>query len=297
LSGISCVLKINTEQGDFFCKRVLPEIFNNEPKITKLLSSFFPEDFPEIIYSNNDNGLIITKDFGKDILSENKDFDNWLNAIKKFAQLQIKSIKHKDFLLKEGMFNRSLESMEEEILYYLNQDDKIFLNQDKGINSEEKQKLINSREKIKELYEKLSSYNIPETIEHGDLHSGNIAIKNNRIIFYDWSDCAISHPFMSLRPFFWNFFDKEGNLKEIIEDFPDIKNPYDKLLNTYLSEWLEFNTMDNLKEAFDLSQNLVWLSFSLQYILLVDSMEDHTKFQYKGHISKGFKKFIEYLYK
>lgn len=295
VSSISCLLKIETNKGFFFCKRVLPEIFKNEPDITKELSNLLPHYLPEIIYNNNDKGFIITKDFGKNILSESKNFNDWLSVIKTFAQLQIEASKYKDFLLEKEMFDRTTQNMPEILEKYLNDDNKIYLNQEDNLTSKERDKLLNNIDNIKRMYEELGSYNIPSTVEHGDLHSGNIAIDKGRIIFYDWSDCAISHPFFSLRSFLWIFFDKEGHLKDKVEEFPDIDQPYEKLLNAYLEKWTAFNSLENLRKAYELSRILANLSFALQYILLTDSMEEHTKFQYKGSIAKGFRRFLQYL--
>lgn len=295
VSAISCILKIETEKGFIFCKSVLPPIFKNEPKITQALTSYLPDYFPEIVFTDNKQGLILTKDFGKDILSENKDFDNWLKTVKSYAKLQIEMIKNKDQLLNEGMFNRSLDSIGQQLKDMLKMSDKIFLDQENSITSEELNKLTDNFEKVENLIKELQFYNIPETIEHGDLHAGNIAIKDNRIIFYDWSDCAISHPFISMRVFFWNFFDKDGKIKEKLDYFPDISNSYNLLVDSYLNEWSEYGSKEDLKKAFEISQKVSYIAFVIQYIALVDSMEEHTKTQYKGHIARGLKKIISFL--
>jgi len=39
---------------------------------------------------------------------------------------------------------------------------------------------------------------VPETIEHSDLHLANVYAKGGRILFVDWGDTAVAHPFFSL---------------------------------------------------------------------------------------------------
>ena len=44
----------------------------------------------------------------------------------------------------------------------------------------------------------LTHYGIPETIQHDDLHDGQIFVRDGRYVFFDWGDSCISHPFHSL---------------------------------------------------------------------------------------------------
>ena len=39
---------------------------------------------------------------------------------------------------------------------------------------------------------------VPETLEHSDLHIGNVFAREGRILFLDWGDAAVSYPFLSL---------------------------------------------------------------------------------------------------
>jgi hypothetical protein len=51
---------------------------------------------------------------------------------------------------------------------------------------------------IKACCQKLAGYGIPATLVHGDLHWGNIAIKDENAIFFDWTDGCVCHPFIDL---------------------------------------------------------------------------------------------------
>src|SRR3954454_20441382 len=44
----------------------------------------------------------------------------------------------------------------------------------------------------------LASYGIPETIQHDDLHDGQVFLQDGRYRFSDWGDSCVSHPFHSL---------------------------------------------------------------------------------------------------
>jgi Ser/Thr protein kinase RdoA (MazF antagonist) len=45
---------------------------------------------------------------------------------------------------------------------------------------------------------KLAAHGIPETIQHDDLHDGNVFVRDGRYLVFDWGDSCVSHPFHSL---------------------------------------------------------------------------------------------------
>jgi len=54
------------------------------------------------------------------------------------------------------------------------------------------------RDGVHAVLEELDSLAIPDTLVHGDLHIGNVAHDGDSLVLYDWSDAAVSHPFLDL---------------------------------------------------------------------------------------------------
>jgi Phosphotransferase enzyme family len=44
----------------------------------------------------------------------------------------------------------------------------------------------------------LAADGIPPTVQHDDLHDGNVFLVDNRFRFFDWADAGVAHPFGSL---------------------------------------------------------------------------------------------------
>ncbi len=65
-----------------------------------------------------------------------------------------------------------------------------------------------------QICDELAAFGIPETLNHGDFHDGNVLVKNGRITLFDWGDGCVAHPFVSLRTFFVSI---ENSLK--LEDY------------------------------------------------------------------------------
>ena len=52
---------------------------------------------------------------------------------------------------------------------------------------------------VEEWSGELASGSWPETIVHGDLHTGNAVVQpNGSVLIYDWDDAVLSHPFLSV---------------------------------------------------------------------------------------------------
>ena len=52
--------------------------------------------------------------------------------------------------------------------------------------------------RVRELAEELASYAVTETLQHDDLHDGQVFVRGDRQLILDWGDCVISHPFFTL---------------------------------------------------------------------------------------------------
>ena len=51
---------------------------------------------------------------------------------------------------------------------------------------------------VAELAGELASYGIAETLQHDDLHDGQVFVHGGRHLVMDWGDACVSHPFFTL---------------------------------------------------------------------------------------------------
>ena len=51
---------------------------------------------------------------------------------------------------------------------------------------------------LKETCRRLAALGLPSTLVHGDLHMLNVARVDGRLVYFDWSDACIAHPFIDL---------------------------------------------------------------------------------------------------
>ncbi|MDQ0352494.1 aminoglycoside phosphotransferase (APT) family kinase protein [Alkalibacillus filiformis] len=108
------------------------------------------------------------------------------------------------------------------------------------------------------LCQQLTSTQVPPALDHGDFFGGNIIVQDGKTIIYDWSDCAISHPFFSMTVIF----------DEIMEVFSE--DVAHDLLEEYLGNWTRFGCIDDLKKEFMLVKKvapLYYLTIYQQFIV------------------------------
>ncbi len=96
---------------------------------------------------------------------------------------------------------------------------------------------------------------IPPTLIHGDLHSQNVVVTDGKHIYFDWSDAAISHPFLDIVNF----------LQNIEKELPDVADMHVCLCNVYLEPWTIYLPMEQLISIFDKMQPLASLYSAIIY--------------------------------
>ena len=67
------------------------------------------------------------------------------------------------------------------------------IDQEKGLTSAEWGGTKAKTARFEQMCVELAAYGIPESLNHGDFHDGNILLKNGRITFFDWGDATVTH--------------------------------------------------------------------------------------------------------
>jgi Ser/Thr protein kinase RdoA (MazF antagonist) len=104
--------------------------------------------------------------------------------------------------------------------------------------------------RVREMAEELASYGVTETLQHDDLHDGQVFVRGDRQLILDWGDAVISHPFFTLSVTLegvvvWGVDD--------VENAVDIEPLIDRYLRRYDPERPE------LRGAFPLALRLGWV--------------------------------------
>ncbi|MDP3533604.1 MAG: phosphotransferase [Alphaproteobacteria bacterium] len=278
----SCVTKFDTSKGGIFLKSMAKD-FSIEPKILLFLSRHITQKVPKIIASNVDLSCFLMKDCGvplRTILKKSFNAELYCKALEIYADIQIKTIPYVDKLLMTGVNDWRLKKLSQLYNDFIKQRDMLIVD---GLMPSEIDVLEHLIPKLQILCERLASYTIPETIEHGDFHDNNILIQGDRITINDWGDTSIAHPFFSIVSVL-----DSAKRNHQLNDKVCLK-----LQKMYLAQWKDYGTEDNLQEAFVLAQIIKHFTFALSFarIKSCDGIELFP--EYKGYVAESLRDFIK----
>mgnify|MGYP003402416442 FL=1 len=285
----STMIRFSTLTGNFYLKQTPPAI-SKEPLIIQLLSEQFHASVPVVIASNDALHCFLMRDAGENlrgILKNEFKPELLCQAIKEYAALQRSTEDHLEKFFKLGVPDWRLAKLP--LLYdqMIKQTD--FLKAD-GVTEQELQKLQALRPQFLAQCELLSSYEIPATIGIPDFNDNNTLFVANtkRMIFIDWGEAAITHPWFSL----YNCL--EQSIKH--HGVKKADQTYNKLQDTCLENWLGLATKNQLLEVLNLAKQLrIFYGILADYRLMVrvDLQALNTFYANNpNRLAKAFRKYI-----
>lgn len=265
----SATMKIKTKEETLYLKAV-PHFFSYEPVITRVLSIRYPERAPDVRAVHVENGWMLMREFEGTPLTHIDDIEVWKRAVKEFARLQIDLIKNTQSLVALGVPDRNVD-------YLASQITRLMQDLPNSLTEDEKIQLQRFAPTLRGMCHELAEYNIPLTLTHGDLWSGQVIVKaDGKCLFFDWSDASISHP----------FFDMTTFLAEVDAELPTIPDARSQLITTYLQNWGRYEPMANLKQAYSLAMILGSLHQALfYYVHILPGVESAVRWELSGMLT------------
>ena len=148
---------------------------------------------PELLAIDRDRGWMLMADAGVPlvgVLARERDLRRWLEVLPQYAQLQLDAIADVDELLSVGVPDRRLDKLPTQYEH--------LLGATPGWPARSCAQLDRLRPRVREMCEELAAYGIPETIQHNDLHDGQVFVRGDDYRFLDWAEACISHPFFTM---------------------------------------------------------------------------------------------------
>lgn len=255
--GISCVLRVATGVSEYFFKATNRNmtLFVNEAATTDQLADRFPAYVIRPFGLNIEQDWMLLPAFTAPFFEKNNLETRLPDLFRRFAALQIASIESVGDLARAGLLDRRLNRLRMQVDVLL--DDETAL---KRLEEKEREEVRSLRPVFHELIERLASLGIPDTLVHGDLHPGNAAYVDDRVVFFDWTDACISHPFFDL--FSLSDFDEETAVAA---------------LNAYLDPWRTVMPEATLQAAVPLARALLLLHHAVSYREIVANLEPVSK--------------------
>jgi hypothetical protein len=161
-----------------------------EPRLTAVLHARWPDRVGEVIAYEERQGWLLLADAGIPLGRSGNPPEAWLAFLPSYAELQRGETPHASEHLANGVPDGRLG-----ILPALYED---LTQRALPLERDEVERLRAFAGRFAELCAELGSHAIPETVQHDDLHMGNLYADRGGLRLLDWGDASISHPFASL---------------------------------------------------------------------------------------------------
>lgn len=262
--GLSNVLRCPTAKGDVYFKALahsstirparadaLPLLFAHEPLLLQRLSEARPGEVPEPLAIDEQRAWMLLPDLGP-ALAVKPDVSLWIDSLRGHARLQRSFADQPDRLLSFTCVDRRLAVLDGEI-------DRLFGPNPatEQLTPRERAKLPRRADQLRAAITELAAIGVPETLLHGDLHPRNLAVRDGKVLAFDWTDAAVSHPFLDLV----TFVEKRS---------PISTDP--RLKDAYLAEWEEYAAPAALRRALALADKLGALHQTMTSLHLPDHL-------------------------
>jgi hypothetical protein len=234
----STVLRVPTHDGDVWFKAALPGVAH-DVVVTETLARLRPDLVLAPLAVDLDRGWMLLPDGGdrlRELIQRERHPRPWYELLPAYADLQLASAPEADELVAGGVPDLRLgqiPALAERLAADLGEP-------------------APPPDAVVRLCERLAAFGIVETIQHDDLHDGNVFVRDGAYRLFDWGDSAVMHPFASLVVAFngiqYRF--------ELGENDPDVE----RLRDLYLERFSAYGSVEDLRDAAALGRTLGMLS-------------------------------------
>ena len=171
-----------------------------EPALANVLARQAPDIVLTPIATDLDRGWSLLPGGGP-ILRSFPDDDvlrHWERVLPAYADLQRQLSVRVDELTAAGVPDERPERLPGLFSELLDKTDVLFVEQPDGLSPEEFTRLRRCGPALTDRCDILAASGIAPTVDHGDLHDGNIFVQDDGYTIFDWGDASVTHPFASL---------------------------------------------------------------------------------------------------
>ena len=230
----SRVWRVQLDPGIAWFKVCAP-VQGFEPRLTGELFGRWPDRVSEVLALDDRRGWLLLADAGTVARELGNPPEVWLAALPRYAELQRGEAEHAADHAQHCVPDLRLATWParyEELLRH-----------QLPLELQEVRQLAEFQPKFGELCGELAAHQLPDTIQHDDLHQNNLFVNGNQLRVLDWGDSSISQPFISLVVTF-RFLEEFNGLSPRDSGFA-------RLRDAYLEPW-----GSGLGEAFELSMRV-----------------------------------------
>jgi hypothetical protein len=134
----------------------------------------------------------------RDVYSGDAFLRAWRDVLPRYAQLQRDATPHVDEIIGFGTPDHRAAPLVAAFADVLANEPTLTGERSDRLTDDERRALTALRPKLVDALRALDSLGIDDTLQHDDLHHGNVLVHHGQLLLFDWGDACVSHPFLSL---------------------------------------------------------------------------------------------------
>ncbi|MET8353604.1 aminoglycoside phosphotransferase family protein [Micromonospora sp. NPDC005206] len=263
----SLVWRVPTDGGPVWFKANNPGTVH-EAVLIAALAGLAPERVLAPIAVDPARGWSLLPDGGeslRDVLGRDADLAHWERALPGYAALQLATASRAEELIALGVPDHRPEVLAGLLAQLLDDRESLRIGDEGGLSPETYERLRAELPAYAERCRRLADFGIPATVQHDDLHDGNVFAGPTGYRYFDWGDASVAHPFGTLLV----------TLRSIryATDLAADDARLARLRDGYLEAWTDRYDRRTLVEAADLAMNLGAVSRSLSWRRALDTAD------------------------
>jgi hypothetical protein len=255
----SSVLRVPTTRDAVYVKCCGPTQAH-EPRLTALLHREFPGLVTEVLALHPTQPWMLVAEGGKkirDAYSGDEFLRAWREVPPRYAQMQRGATHHVGEILGFGTPDHRAAPLIAGFADAVANEPALSAEREDQITEEERRSLVGLRPKLNDALGALAALGIEDTLQHDDLHHGNVLIRDGRAVVFDWGDACVSHPFLTLAV---TLRFAAAATKHAPEDAEIVA-----LRDAYLEPWSDRASTRELREAAELGRRIGEVSRTLTF--------------------------------
>ena len=232
----------------------------HEPRLTALLHREFPGLVTEVLALHPTRPWMLVAEGGKkvrDAYSGDDFLRAWREVLPRYAQMQRTATLHVREILGFGTPDHRGTALLAGFADAVANEPALSADRPDRITEDERRALIELRPRLNDAQGALAALGIEDTLQHDDLHHGNVLIHDGRAVVFDWGDACVSHPFLTLAV---TLRFAAAATKHTPDDAPIVA-----LRDAYLEPWRDRASTRELREAAELGRRIGEVSRTLTF--------------------------------
>ena len=255
----STVFCVPTSRGAVYLKCCGPTQAH-EPRLSALLRRVRPTLAPDVLAIHRERPWMLVAEGGahmRDIYSGDALLAAWRALLPGHAALQRALVPHVTEALSYGTPDHRGTALVRAFAAVIADEPALSGERPDRLTAEESQGVARLVPAVERACSDLESLGIEDTVQHDDLHHGNVLVRDGRALVFDWGDACVSHPFLVLAVNLRFAAEATGRA----DDDPRIL----ALRDAYLAPWTDRAGARELREAADLARRIGQVSRTLTF--------------------------------